>query len=182
MRCAPADATTYAVSGFIGRDKVIHHRFWWMSYDLLQFFTSCVTGLTSALVRLSIAIGLMLVGFARIDKSLTPRWVDDIMLLDSLAKSYRSAILVYHHHNNPLVHVFIALLATDAKARRASSSCGFASPAKRRVANRWRKTVFMLNNPVAASYKAACEPDDPEEEGPGDESARGRGPSKVVPV
>lgn len=161
-------ALTFAVTGYIGRDKTIHKRYWWMTYDLFQYFASCVTGVTSALVRLGIAIGVMLVGFARIDKSLTPTWVDDIMLLDSLAKSYRAAILVHHHHNNPLVHTFIQLLSADAEGRRTScgstDSNGWAPLVKRRAANRWRKTVFMLKNPKAAAYKASRPADEEEEE------------------
>ena len=34
------------------------------------------------------------------------RW---LIVLDAMAKSFRSVILLYHQHNNPIVHVFLRL-------------------------------------------------------------------------
>lgn len=158
---------TFLVTSYIGRDKVIHHRYLWMMYDLLTYFSSCVTGIVTALTRIGIALGLLLVAFARMDKSVAASWVDDIMLMDSLTRSYRATILVYHYHNNPVVHVFLKLVSTAADARfsgRADQASGVkcvrddgsadqVSRVKLRVANRWRKTLFMLQNPSLASYK-----------------------------
>ena len=53
--------------------------------------------------------------------------------------------------------VFIRLLANDASARRAGGGDGWVSPNARRVANRWRKMVFMVSNPIVASYKSVRE-------------------------
>ena len=84
------------------------------------------------------------------------------MVLDSLAKSYRATVLLHHHHNNPVVHVFLRLLARDAEARRSQAQQLLpAGSAKLRVANKWRKTVTMVRNPSVASYKSS--PPDEEE-------------------
>jgi len=147
-------ALTFAVTSVIGRKQTIHYRRLWMAYDLLQFFASCATGVATALTRLAIGVGLLLLAFSRMDQSLSPAWVDQLLLLDSLASSYRATVLLYHHHNNPVLHAFLQLVRHDAAARRAAGGEADATRAKWRVANRWRKTAFMLRNPAVASLKA----------------------------
>jgi len=64
-------------------------------------------------------------------------------------------VLIYHHHNNPIMHVFLNLLAQAASERR-SETTGPETTTSRKllVACRWRKYAFMALNPKVAALKA----------------------------
>jgi hypothetical protein len=150
----------------------IKKRFGWMLCDFLQLFTQLLSGIFKAILRILMAIGLLLVASLRIDRSVFPAWVDELIVLDAMAKSYRSVVLLYHHHNNPIVHVFIRLAAEAAEERKAKALAGSrmageepkseadeVTARKRWVAaNRWRKYAFMVLNPAVAAYRAVPPP------------------------
>ena len=123
--------------------------------DFLQLFLQLATGVVKAIVRLAIAFGVLLIASLRVDRSLFPQWVDELIVLDQLAKSFRALVLIYHHHNNPIMHVFLNLLAQAASERR-SETTGPKSTTSRKllVACRWRKYAFMALNPKVAALKA----------------------------
>jgi hypothetical protein len=57
---------------------------------------------------------------------------------------------MYHIHNHPVMRVAAWILQQDASDRRDSVKAaerGLVSPHKRRVANRWRKALFLSQNP-----------------------------------
>ena len=123
--------------------------------DFLQLFLQLATGVVKAIVRLAIAFGVLLIASLRVDRSLFPQWVDELMVLDQMAKSFRALVLIYHHHNNPTMHVFLNLLAQAASERK-SETTGPETTTLRKllVACRWRKYAFMALNPKVAALKA----------------------------
>ena len=153
---------TYCLALWMGPRKNIRLRYWWMAYDTIQLFLSVTTGTFTALLRILMAFAVLLIAALRIDKSIYPQWVDEIYTLDTLAKSYRAMCLIYHYHNNPIVITFCRLIEKDASLRKAGLP-GMLDPNSRkwRVAQKWRKTVFMIQNPAVAAYKANAREDDP---------------------
>ena len=128
--------------------------------DLLHVFLELFTGLFGAVLRVLMALGVMFVAILRVDRSLFPKWIDEIIVLDAMAKAFRSLVVMYHHHNNPSVHVFLMLLAEAAAQRKADAN----SPRKNAIAaNRWRKYAFMVLNPKVAVYKAKYTPPEPKQ-------------------
>ena len=123
--------------------------------DFVQIFLEILVGVFSAILRVLMAFGALFVAMLRIDRSLFPKWIDDVLVLDGMVKAYRSLLVIYHHHNNPSVHVFLRLLA-DAAAQRKAEPVD--SVRRLLAANRWRKYAFMVLNPSVAVYKAKYEP------------------------
>jgi len=162
----------YCFALWLGHRKNIRLRYWWMNYDLIQLFISVTTGTVTALTRILIAFGVLMIAALRIDKSMYPAWVDELYTLDTLAKGYRSMCLIYHYHNNPIVIVVARILEHDAAKRRALTSRGLCREAgmlesgsrKQLMAKKWKKTAFMVLNPAVAAYKATPREDDPEGE------------------
>ena len=53
---------------------------------------------------------ISMIGLARLDQPLFPKWLLDISYLDAANASYLSMILLYHQHNNPIAVTFAHLL------------------------------------------------------------------------
>ena len=116
-------------------------------------FVELFTGVFAAILRVLMALGALFVAMLRVDRSLFPKWIDDLIVLDAMAKAFRSLVVMYHHHNNPSVHVFLRLIAEEAAQRKAEPADE--SKLRNLVArNRWRKYSFMVLNPKVAVYKA----------------------------
>ena len=84
-------------------------------------FVELFTGVFAAILRVLMALGALFVAMLRVDRSLFPKWIDDLIVLDAMAKAFRSLVVMYHHHNNPSVHVFLRLIAEEAAQRKAEA-------------------------------------------------------------
>jgi len=165
---APLSALlTFYVSKHIGKKRTIEHRVGWNNFDLLHVVTGSVSGVGLAITRIALSFAALVLSLSRIDRSAFAHWLDQIVVLDALAKSYRATVIMHHNHCNPCMHVFIKRLIEGAAARRAAAECGDDSyapvgSAKLRAANRWRKAVLCVYNPVVSATKWV--PQDTEEE------------------
>ena len=147
--------TNKLCKGVLGKLKTIKLRYAWMAYDMYQILLSSIAGLTKALVRFVLVVVIALVSLPRTDVSIFPAWVEVYLQLDSGAKSYRGLVLLYHHHNNPVMRVAAWLLQESAKARRDEAmreQLGLAPPEKLRAINRWQKALFLVRNPELAQF------------------------------
>ena len=61
-------------------------------------------------MRIIISMFFSLVGLARLDESLFPQWVMNILYLDAGNRAFLSMIFIYHLHNNPIHITFGYLL------------------------------------------------------------------------
>ena len=155
----------YLVGFWMGPAKNIRLRYWWMNYDVVQLFLAVFSGTLTAIIRILMAVGIMLVAALRIDKSIYPLWVDEIYTLDTLAKGYRATCLIYHYHNNPIVNTFCSVILKDYAARKALTEGMLPlGSAKRRVYNKFHKMLFMTKNPAIAAFKATKRLDRPYDE------------------
>jgi hypothetical protein len=142
---------------FIGNKMVIKRRYAWMAYDLFQIFTTCVTGIMTAIVRFILAVVSLIFSLPRTDISIFPAWLEYYLLLDSGAKSYRGVVVLHHMHNNPIMRVFVWTLEEEAALRRTShEECGMLPPGhpKIRLRNKFRKRLMMIRNHTVATYRA----------------------------
>ena len=161
----------YLVGFWMGPAKNIRLRYWWMNWDVVQLFLAVFSGTLTAIIRILMAVGIMLVAALRIDKSIYPMWVDEIYTLDTLAKGYRATCLIYHYHNNPIVNTFCSVILKDYAARKAGAEGMLPlSSKKRRVYNKFHKMLFMTKNPAIAAFKADKRQDRPydDDEGKGE--------------
>ena len=141
----------FAAEYMVPSGTYIRRRYSWMVFDFFQVAIQMVTGLTTAILRLILAIVVLLLALPRMDRSLCPAWFDDLLPLDSVALSYDAVVLIYHRENCPVAIVFVRLLKESSKQRAASQSHGSPSlvsgSTKLRVANRWRKAYTLIRNP-----------------------------------
>ena len=80
------------------------------------------------------------------------------LLLDTGSKAYQASIVVYHHHNHPVLRVAAWAMDEDSHDRRDAvkrKARGLCKPSYRRVANRWQKALFLVRNPRLAKYVAS---------------------------
>ena len=71
-------------------------------FELFMLYLAILGGLLSAMSRLILLIVISLIGLARLDQSLFPEWINDVIYLDAVNKSYLSMLYVYHCHNHPV--------------------------------------------------------------------------------
>ena len=166
------------VAGYIGNNYVlmyalvmpcmgryfIKERYWWMFVDFSQTFIQLFTGATTAVIRFLLALVVLFFALSRVDKSLNPEWIDDMVVLDTMVRAYRATVMIYHQHSNPVLHVFISILKKDSAIRRSElkedEDDGYTRPNRSRkviVINRWRKWRFLLKNPAVVSYRCIDE-------------------------
>lgn len=163
----------------VGAGRVITSRFWWMAYDVWMLVAELIGGIANAVLRVLTGVCALLVAALRLDRTIYPAWVEGFVLHDKLLRNYRALIYLYHAHNNPVVHTFVSLIATDAKARRDAQAARQSAPTsyeanqdlieggsrRQLVVNRWRKWRFMVANPSVGKAResmliqAALDPD-----------------------
>jgi hypothetical protein len=142
---------------YIGNKMVIKNRYAWMAYDLFQIFTTCVTGVMTAVMRFVIATVTLVFSLPRTDVSIMPAWLEYYLLLDSGAKSYRGVVVLHHFYNNPVMRVFVWAVEEEASLRRTRhEECGMLPPGhpKIRLRNKFRKRLMMIRNHQVATYRA----------------------------
>lgn len=135
--------------------KFIKRRYLWSAFELYELITQVAAGIVKSLVRFIMVVIAVFFSLPRIDRSPFPAWVEYYLLLDTGSKSYQGVIVLYHIHNNPVMRVAAWILAEDARDRKdekTREARGLRSPASRLVCNRWRKALFLVQNPSLAKY------------------------------
>ena len=135
--------------------KFIKRRYLWSAFELYELMTQVAAGLVKSLVRFIMVIVAVFFSLPRIDRSPFPAWVEYYLLLDTGSKSYQGVIVLYHISNNPVMRVAAWILAEDARDRndeKTREARGLRSPTARRVCNRWRKALFLVQNPSMVKY------------------------------
>ena len=163
-------AGDHVVGGLVGTRHSIHLRFWWMAYDFVALFLHLFGGVVTAMSRLVVGLCMLLLTMTRIDRSVTPAWLDHLVSFDGLVQAYRATIVSCHQFSNPIMIAFVESVQRDARKRREASDARRETPTSyiaqsaaavemmesgsRRLmcAARWRKTRFMLANPLVALY------------------------------
>ena len=95
-----------------------------MVYDVAESFVSMFTGITTALVRMILAIAMAVITLPRLDRSAFPAWVSRYLNLDTGLQSYRGVIVQCHTFNNPVAVVFVALLLEAVRKKKQAASGG----------------------------------------------------------
>lgn len=63
-------------------------------------------GFLCTIMRILFLMIIQLFGLIRIDQSMMPKWLDDIIYLDDANSKYLSMVFQYHNHNNPIALQF----------------------------------------------------------------------------
>ncbi len=77
-------------------------------FQIIELFTTIVTGVVTAFGRFLTFAFFMIMSLTRLDKSVYPSWVP---LKDPGYSVYLAALKMHHYHNNPTTCVFANLLA-----------------------------------------------------------------------
>lgn len=72
-----------------------------------MLYLAIVGGLLSAISRIILLFVLSMVGLARLDQSLFPEWINELIYLDSANKAYLSMVYIHHSHNHPVAVTFL---------------------------------------------------------------------------
>jgi len=78
-----------------------------------MLYLAIVGGLLSAISRIILLFVLSMVGLARLDQSLFPEWINELIYLDSANKAYLATVYIYHSHNQPIAVTFLQFLKRD---------------------------------------------------------------------
>ena len=148
----------------LGPYHTIKWRFWWMALDFVTLFTQLFSGVATAIGRVAVALGTLTFAALRIDRSMHPHWVEEVIHLDGILLAYRATVSLYHQHNNPVMLAFLWTLQTGAKERRTATDAKRDDPTSHaaqtaeatiesgsrqlRLANKWRKAAFLTLNPM----------------------------------
>lgn len=97
--------------------RTIRSRFLFMGWDMVQILLTVVTGVSKSITRFALVTVAVLFSLPRIDRSPFPAWLETYFLLDTGSKSYQAVIVMYHHHNNPVMRVFVWLVSEVVAAR-----------------------------------------------------------------
>lgn len=97
--------------------KVVRFRLLLMAWDMVQILLTVVTGVAKSITRFALVLVAVLFSLPRIDRSPFPAWLETYFLLDTGSKSYQALIVLYHHHNHPVMRVFVWLLSETAATR-----------------------------------------------------------------
>jgi len=133
----------------VAKDHIVY-RYCWAAFELYEILSQVVAGVAKSITRFVLVLVGVFISLPRIDRSPFPAWIEYYLLLDSGSKSYQAMIVMYHIHNHPVMRVAAWILQQDASDRRdgvKAAERGLVSPHKRRVANRWRKALFLSQNP-----------------------------------
>lgn len=106
-------AQLIAVKVLIDPVQGIKHRRLWSLFELFMLYLAIVGGLLSALSRIIMLIVLSMVGLARLDQSLFPEWINDVIYLDSANKTYLGMLFMFHSHNHPVAVTFLNFLKRE---------------------------------------------------------------------
>lgn len=83
------------------KNKFELHRYYAI-YEFVMIYLGIAGGVVKGIARFILAIIISSFTFNFITEPLTPFWVENMIKLDNMCKSYYSMIYMYHLHNNPI--------------------------------------------------------------------------------
>jgi hypothetical protein len=123
----------------------INHRRLFAIFELYTVFQGLVGGIMSSIMRLVMMYAISLIGLARLDQPLYPKWVLKYAYLDAGNQAYLAMTLMYHNHNNPIAVTFACLLLKSLEHTQKMTEAEKQNYyfKKRRLAN-WMYLAYMM--------------------------------------
>jgi len=144
---------------FFFGDDFIRHRPLASIYMFWQCWLSFLAGIASAIVRIALGVVGIVLSMPQMMAACTPAFMNQLVCLDAAYKQYLGAVLVYHTHCNPVVHVAVQRLLALGRERRRQISEGAPQEAVARK-SLWRTKrliiLLLVKHPWLSQFRKAA--------------------------